>query len=155
MCSEKDGKIKSRLVARGYEDEEQKERVDSPTCSKSNLRLVIAIASSKNWRINSVDFQSAFLQGEDVDSEIYLKPPKEANTEKLWKLRKRVYGLKQASRKWYNKVSSELLKSGLSKSKMDAALFYVTKILFLLIFRSYDVTFSDFLVLIFVNIFST
>ena len=124
VCSEKDGKIKSRLVARGYEDEEQKERVDSPTCSKSNLRLVIAIASSKNWRINSLDFQSAFLQGEDVDSEIYLKPPKEANTEKLWKLRKHVYGLKQASRKWYNKVSSELLNSGLSKSKMDAALFF-------------------------------
>ena len=35
-----------------------------------------------------------------------------------------MYGLKQASRKWYNKVSSELLKSGLTKCKMDEALFY-------------------------------
>ena len=124
VCSEKEGKIKSRLVARGYEDNEQNERVDSPTCSKSNLRLVIAIASSKQWRINSVDFQSAFLQGEDVTGDIYLKPPKEANTKKLWKLRKHVYGLKQASRKWYEKVSSELISSGLSKCRMDEALFF-------------------------------
>ena len=123
VCSEKDGNVKSRLVARGYEDEAMKERVDSPTCSKSNLRLALAISSSKQWRINSLDFQSAFLQGEDVTSDIYLKPPKEANTKKLWKLRKHVYGLKQASRKWYNKVSSELINSGLSKCKMDEALF--------------------------------
>ena len=125
MCSEKDGKVKSRLVARGYEEHELKDRVDSPTCSKSNLRLVIAITSAKQWRINSLDFHSAFLQGEEVTGDIFIKPPKEANTKCLWKLNKHVYGLKQASRKWYNRVSSELLCSGLTKSKMDEALFFL------------------------------
>ena len=57
VCTEKDGNVKARLVARGFEDEELKERVDSPTCSKSNLRLVVAIAASKEWRINSLDFK--------------------------------------------------------------------------------------------------
>ena len=124
VCSEKDGVVKARLVARGFEEEELKERVDSPTCSKSNLRLVVALSASKEWRINSLDFQSAFLQGEDITTDIFLKPPKEANTKKLWKLRKPVYGLKQSSRKWYNKISSELLKKGISKCKLDEALFY-------------------------------
>ena len=124
VCSEKENKIRSRLVARGYEDNELKERVDSPTCSKSNLRLVIAISAAKQWKINSLDFSSAFLQGEDVTGEIYIKPPKEADTKKLWKLRKHVYGLKQASRKWYNRVSSELEHPGLTKCKMDEALFF-------------------------------
>lgn len=124
VITEKEGKIKSRLCARGFEDNELKERVDSPTCSKMNLRLLIAIAATKQWKINSLDFQSAFLQGEDVKGDIYIKPPKEADTNKLWKLRKHVYGLKQSSRKWYNKVSNELESLGLSKSKLDEALFF-------------------------------
>ena len=121
VVTEKESKIKSRLCARGYEDNELKERVDSPTCSKSNLRLLMAICAMKGWKINSLDFQSAFLQGEAVSGEIYIKPPKEANTNKLWKLKKHVYGLKQSSRKWYNAVSAELQKSGLTKCKMDEA----------------------------------
>ena len=120
----KDGVIKSRLVARGYEDTELKERVDSPTCEKSNLRLTISIAASMGWRINSLDVQSAFLQGEEVEGDIYLQPPKEANTNKLWKLRKYVYGLKQASRKWYLKISKELKTLGAKMSKMDEAFFF-------------------------------
>ena len=67
----KDDEIRSHLVARGYEDTELKERVDSPTCEKSNLRLTIAIAASKVWRSNSLDVQSAFLQGEEVEGDIY------------------------------------------------------------------------------------
>ena len=120
----KEGAIKSRLVARGFEDTELKERVDSPTCEKSNLRLTIAIAASMGWRINSLDVQSAFLQGEEVEGDIFIKPPKEMNTDKLWKLRKYVYGLKQASRKWYMKISKELKALGVNKSKMDEAFFF-------------------------------
>ena len=122
--TEKDGKIKSRLVARGYECNETNERVDSPTCEKSNLRLVITIAASKKWRINSLDIQSAFLQGQDVTGDIYLIPPKEFRSNTLWKLRKHVYGLKQASRKLYIKVLKELENLGVQKCKMDEALFY-------------------------------
>ena len=120
----KNGDINSRLVARGYEDTELKERVDSPTCEKSNLRLTIAIAASKGWRINSLDVQSAFLQGEEVEGDIYLRPPKEVNTNKVWKLWKHVYGLKQASRKWYMKLSKELKNLGVKMCTMDEAFFY-------------------------------
>ena len=83
----KDGIIRSRLVARGYEDTELNERIDSPTCEKSNLRLAVAIAASKQWRVNSLDVQSAFLQGKEVEGDIYLRPPKEVNTKLVWKLK--------------------------------------------------------------------
>ena len=120
----KDEVIKARLVARGYEDTELKERVDSPTCEKSNLRLAVAIAASNQWRVNSLDIQSAFLQGESVEGEIFLKPPKEVNTTCVWKLKRHVYGLKQASRKWYERILKELLQLGVLKSKLDEAFFY-------------------------------
>ena len=79
MNTVKEGVIKSRLVARGFEDTELKERVDSPTCEKSNLRLTIAVAASMGWRINSLDVQSAFLQGEEVEGDINLHQASEGS----------------------------------------------------------------------------
>lgn len=92
-------------MARGYEDRCITEKTDPPTCKKNNLRL-LTISASKRWGINSLDIQCV-LQGEKPDRNI-LCPPVEANTTKLWHLRKCVYGLKMASRKWYDRVSKEL-----------------------------------------------
>ena len=57
VCTTKEGKIKARLVARGFEDAVIQSRTDSPTCSKMNLRLMIAITASKGWNVNSLDIQ--------------------------------------------------------------------------------------------------
>ena len=124
VYTEKDGKSKARLVARGFEDNEVNARKDSPTCSKMNLRLIIAIAASKGWKINSVDIQSAYLQGQNVERNIFLKPPAEANTPKIWKLKKYVYGLHESGRMWYLKVCKELISLGMERSKFDEAIFF-------------------------------
>ena len=50
--------------------------------------------------------------------------PKEAGTEKLWKLKKCVYGLTDASRQWYLRVAEELSKLGFYESIYDEAVFY-------------------------------
>ena len=123
VLTEKEGKVKARLVARGFEDKDLDTRTDSPTCSKMNLRLIIAIAASKGWKINALDIQSAYLQGRKVDRDIFLKPPIEANTNKVWRLKKCVYGLNEAARMWYLRVSEELISLGMQKSKFDEAIF--------------------------------
>ena len=124
VCTSKDGQVKARLVARGFEDDCINIRTDSPTCSKMNLRLTVAIASSKGWEINSLDIQSAFLQGEVMERDVYLKPPLEANTDKVWHLKRCVYGLNEAARKWYLKATSEIAKLGMKQSKYDEAIFF-------------------------------
>ena len=124
VCTSKEGKVKARLVARGFEDSCSNLRTDSPTCSKMSMRLTIAVASSMKWQINSLDIQSAFLQGETMNRKVYLKPPPEANTDKVWCLNKCVYGLQDAARKWYLKATSEILKLGVQQSKYDDAMFY-------------------------------
>ena len=53
-----------------------------------------------------------------------MKPPKEANTKKLWKLGKCVHELNEASRYWYERVKEEFLKVGMEKSNYDDALFF-------------------------------
>ena len=101
-----------------FEDRDLKEtHKDSPICARQNLGLVFA-------GINSLDIQSAFLQGQHLERDIYLKPPKEANTKNIWKLKKCIYGMSQASRLWYRKVSEELQKLGVKKSKYDEAIFF-------------------------------
>ena len=53
--------IKARIVVRGFE-EEGKIQADSPTASKSTLRMVMAIAASKNWKIETIDIKAAFYK---------------------------------------------------------------------------------------------
>ena len=55
---------------------------------------------------------------------VYLRPPKEANTNKIWKLKKCVYGLADASQYWYLRVKEELIKLGANVSSVDWVLFY-------------------------------
>ena len=91
---------------------------------KETMRLVLFVASSMDWKINSIDIKAAFLQGKPIDRELFLKPPKEAFADrKVWRLKKAVYGLSDASRVWYLRVVDELVKLGVTISKYDKALF--------------------------------
>ncbi|CAG2208260.1 unnamed protein product [Mytilus edulis] len=117
---------KARLVAKGFEEDSLDEiPKNSPTCEKQSLRLILSIIASKRWSINSVDIKTAFLQGEKMQREVYLRPPKEVKaTGKVWRLNKCVYGLVDASLKWYEKVKATLLDCGGTVSKIDSAVFY-------------------------------
>lgn len=115
--------IKARLVIRGYE-EENKPRADSPTCNKDNIRILLALAVTKDWHISSLDIKAAFLQGKRIEREIYIEAPVEAEDQAcLWKLRKVVYGLSDASRSWYLKVATTLAELGVGTLKVDGAVF--------------------------------
>ena len=122
-----DGKwsTKARLVARGFEEDSSCFRTDSPTCMKESLRVMLTIAASNNWKIQSVDIKAAFLQGKCIEREVFLRPPKEVGINGiLWLLKKAVYGLSDASRIWYLRVVEELNKLGVLISKYDKAFFF-------------------------------
>jgi hypothetical protein len=70
-----------------------------------------------------MDSKSAYLQGIPLDRELYMTPPKEAKTQKLWLLKKCTYGLSDAGRHWYLKVVEELKSLGATQPKLDLAVF--------------------------------
>lgn len=127
VCTEKmkGGKLvlKARLVARGFEEDKSQLRTDSPTCSKESLRMLLCILAAKRWKLCSIDIKSAYLQGNDISRDIYLQPPKCANTTKLWKLNKTPYGLVDAGRQWYIRVVKEFTALGAHQAKCDRAVF--------------------------------
>ena len=117
------GRDRPVIKARGSEEENLNEiRKDSPTCSKENLRIVLAIISSHHWQASSLDVKSLFLQGNQIDRDLYLKPSEDADTGNLWKLKTIVYGLSDASRVWYLQVKEEMFKVG--TEMCDEVIFY-------------------------------
>ena len=120
----KDGEVRARLVARGFEDEGSY-RKDSPTIGKSAMRVLLAVAASKEWRVKTTDIKSAFLQGKHMDREVYITPPKEAGVQDgvIWQLNHCLYGLNDAARHFYQSVEEVLRDQGCLQSSLDPALF--------------------------------
>ena len=116
--------MRARLVARGFEETEDIPS-DSPTVDKGNMRLLLLIAASKDWIVETSDAKSAFLQGKQLDRTVVLSPPKEANRPKgkLWKLKVALYGLNDASLQFFLKCKEVLLSLGCIQSTFDPAMF--------------------------------
>ena len=121
----KEGKpvTKARLVARGFEEETYHLQKDSPTCLKESVKLALAIASTMGWECKSLDVKAAYLQGNPISRELFLRPPPEYSQGTLWRLNKTVYGLCDAARSWYLRVKDQLLSMGLKMCSYDNAIF--------------------------------
>ena len=59
-------KVKTRPVARGFEEKNEELMKDSPTCDKESLRLILAIMATRKWKIHSIDIKASFLQGRPI-----------------------------------------------------------------------------------------
>lgn len=94
--------MKAHLVARGYEEDSHNLKTDSPTCSHEAMHLVLLTALVMMWQVETLDFTSAFLQGNMLEREVFLRPPSDVCPEsQVWKLKRCICGLNDAPCSWY------------------------------------------------------
>lgn len=119
-------KTKARLTVMGnLEKNDTDIRSDSPTVQKCNLKMLLMLANMRNWEVLSMDAESAFLQTEATTRDIYVQPPLEAKTKQgeIWRLKRPVYGIRDASRAFYSNISKELELLGCEKIETDMAMY--------------------------------
>jgi len=119
-------KRKARLVAKGFT---QKFGIDytntfSPTLRMDSLRLIITLSLKLNFNIIQLNVKSSYLNA-DLNEEIYMKAPQghEDYENKIWKLKKAIYGLKQSGREWNNTLNNTLNSIGFEKLKCDPCIY--------------------------------
>ena len=88
---------KARLCAQGFK-EIKDFPTDSPWCSQIGVQSIFVLIASNKWKVQATDVKTAFPQGKQIERTVYLRLLKEANTNKIWKLQKCLYGLADASR---------------------------------------------------------
>jgi hypothetical protein len=134
-------KYKARICVNGKEQEFGRDYWETyaPVASWTTIRLLILLSSIMNLKTRQVDYTQAFPQAA-LNDPVYMKipqgwyvnsegslvqhdNPKYNDTHHYLKLKRNLYGCKQAARNWYKHLSEGLLAEGFTQSSIDRCLF--------------------------------
>nr|GEU50514.1 zinc finger, CCHC-type [Tanacetum cinerariifolium] len=121
-------KFKARLVIQGFR---QKEGIDyfdtyALVACITTIRLLLALVAIHNLVIHQMNVKTTFLNG-DLDEEVYMKQQEgfvmTGDENKVCKLVKSLYGLKQEPKQWHQKFDEVVLSSGFHLNQSDKCVY--------------------------------
>ena len=102
-------RFKARLIAKGFTQSygiNYKETF-APIAKLNFVRVLLSFSVNLDWSLHQLDIKNAFLN-DDLEEEVYMeilpgfKTQESAN--KVYKLRKSLYGFKQSPRAWFDNL---------------------------------------------------
>lgn len=109
-------RYKARIVAIGcgQRPEFAYSETFAPVVRIETIRLLFSISAEIGRKIKMHDVKTAFLHGV-LREDVYMELPKgyERNKDEVCKLKKSIYGLKQAGKCWNEYLTEILMKNGL------------------------------------------
>ena len=119
-------RYKARLVAQGFSQIPGIDFDDTfaPTVRQDVLRILLHLTISFGWHRGQDDVTAAFLNAELAET-IYMRQPQGFGdgTDRVCKLVRSIYGLKQAARCWNQYLHAALLKVGYHRTYSDSAVY--------------------------------
>jgi hypothetical protein len=126
-----DGEImrnKAHLVAQGFSQVEGLDFGETfalVACIES-IMILLTFAASKGFKLYQMDVKNAFLNGV-TQEEVYVRPPlgfkNPRYPDRVYKLSKALYRLKQGSRDWFARLKTFFLEHGYVMGSVDKTLF--------------------------------
>lgn len=90
------------------------------------VRILISVATNRDWPLFQLDVKNAFLHGV-LEEEVYMRLPPNFQLStgkgKMYRLKKALYGLKQSPRAWFKRFRGVMLKIGYRQCHADHTLF--------------------------------
>jgi hypothetical protein len=120
-------RFKARVCAQGFSQRPGFDFLETyaSTLRWSSLRVVLALAAIEDMELRSVDISHAFVNS-DIDTVVYMKQPegfRQGGPEKVCRLNKSLYGLKQSPRLWSEKLCGVLVKLGFRRLESDPCVY--------------------------------
>lgn len=121
-------RYKARLVAQGFSQQfgTDYDQVFAPVVRQTTFRTLLSVAAKRNMAVKQFDVKTAFLNG-NLEEEIYMKQPPgyvvNGMESKVCRLKKSLYGLKQAARSWNQRLNEVLVENGFQRCEADPCLY--------------------------------
>lgn len=132
-------RYKAKLVAKGFAQKD----IDygdtfAPVMKMDSIRIILSLTTWYNLNMLYFYVKTAFLYGE-LNEELYLMQSEGFNdgTDRVCRLKKGHYGLKQASRSWNEKLNKFLEDFGLKRINPDQCVYFMDADGVLIIFGIY------------------
>ena len=117
---------KLRIMACGFM---QKEGVDyqevfTPVANLDSVQTFIVLDAKHDLELDQMDVSTAYLNGE-LQEELYMSPPTGVPIQPgyCWKIRRSLYGLKQAGQTWNKTLDHKLWELGFSRLDAETCLY--------------------------------
>ena len=114
-------RFKARLVAKGFTQIPGQDFTFTfaPVARWDSIRSLLCIAAIQDYELRQLDVKTAYLNG-PLEEEIYMRVPEGFTfSSPYWRLRKGLYGLRQAGRQWYLTLHEAYTALGYARCQSD------------------------------------
>ena len=111
-------------MVRGFQQRNVADDIYSPVASNETFKILLSYCCQNGLIIEQMNVETAFLNGE-VTSEVYVNQPKgyADGTNRVCKLSKALYGLKESPRDWYECFDKSVTRLGFKKNNIELCLY--------------------------------
>lgn len=121
------GAPKGRLVVKGFLDSHGfLVETYAPTASRHDFKQFLSLCVCFQWAPICVDLKRTFLQSDDLEKEVFVQPPPGWKGKKnmVWRLKKPLYGLKDAPRLWHKTLVRKLKEIDFERIRGDSCIWH-------------------------------